>query len=174
MVADFLCGVLGLFLLAACVGTLARSRLDPGIRNLVIFAWIATGVTALMLLAGLWTGRAGRYRGRLGVVASAVGLGVGTHALNVVAFHAVSRSIFGGTVPGLAEHFLLVPLVLFTTAVPLPFGAMGVSEGASFALFRLMNYSGGAIAMLGFRILQFCGAGIGAVVYMASARQIRN
>ncbi len=174
VVADFLCGVLGLFLLAACVGTSAGSRLEPGLKNLVIFAWAATGVTAAMLAIGVWKGRAGAYRGRKGMIVAAVAMALGTHALSVLAFHAVSRAMFGPMVPGLAQHFLLVPLVLFTTAVPLPFGALGLSEQASFALFRLMNYSGGAVAMLGFRILQFSGAGLGAIMYMTNARQIRE
>src|SRR5205085_2915571 len=100
-------------------------------------------------------------------------MGMGTHALNVLAFHAVAGALYGSRVPGLAEHFLIVPLVLFTTAVPLPFGALGVSEQASRGLFGLMNYSGGAVVMLGFRLLMLAGAMIGAVVYMLNAREVR-
>ena len=69
---------------------------------------------------------------------------------------------------------LVVPLVLFTTAVPLPFGALGVSEQASKGLFGLMHYEGGAVAMLGFRVVMLAGAAIGAVVYMVNAREVRE
>src|SRR5205085_9736564 len=104
----------------------------------------------------------------------AIVMGTGTHSLNVLAFHAISVAMFGGAdVPSLASHFLIVPLVLFTTAVPLPFGALGVSEQASQGLFGLMNYHGGAVAMLGFRVLMLAGAMIGAVVYMLNAREVR-
>ena len=96
----------------------------------------------------------------IGLVAVSIRMGRGTHSLNVLAFFQTSIALFGAaSVPGLAEHFLIVPLVLFTTAVPLPFGALGVSEQASRGLFGLMHYDGGAVAMLGFRVVMIAGAG---------------
>lgn len=184
VVVDFLTGLIGLFLIAALVGTIGRSLLAPGVKNLVGAAWLAVGASALAL--GLTfrprrsrrkkgRGDASAFRDRPGLVALAIAMGTGTHALNVLAFHAISVALFGASdVPGLAEHFLIVPLVLFTTAVPLPFGALGVSEGASQGLFGLMHYHGGAVAMLGFRVAMLAGASIGAVVYMLNAREVRS
>ena len=59
----------------------------------------------------------------------------------------------------LAQHFLMVPLTLFTMAVPLPFGALGVSEGVGDQLFKLVGHPSGALAMMGFRVLMY-GAGL--------------
>ncbi len=182
VLVDFLAGLSGLFLIAALVSTLGYTQLDPRVRRLVPLAW---GMVACALLALLTVFRPRRFRkksaspsqsfgSRVGIVPVAVLMGLGTHAMNVMAFHSVSQALFRSGVPGLAEHFLIVPIVLFTTAVPLPFGALGVSEQASAGLFGLLGYPGGAVAMLGFRILQFAGAGIGAGVYMLNAREVRR
>ena len=175
-VVDFLSGLFGLFVIAAVEGTLAAPRYGVWLRNLVWVVDGATVLTAVGLIVAMrpGRGRSGAFRKHPAVVGLAALLGAGTHVLNVLAFYQVSRAMFAAAVPGLAEHFLLVPLVLFTTAVPLPFGALGVSEQASFALFRLLNYDGGAVAMLGYRLLQLAGAGIGGAAYLMDARQIQH
>lgn len=180
VVVDFLAGLLGLFLIAAIVGTLGWSRLDPRVNVFVIVAWGGVLSAIVPLYASFRPRRSRRplpgaaFRQRPAVIPLAVLMGTGTHALNVLAFHSVSVAMYGASVPGLAEHFLIVPLVLFTTAVPLPFGALGVSEQASAGLFGMMGYRNGAVAMLGFRLLQFAGAAIGAGVYVMNAREVRR
>jgi uncharacterized protein (TIRG00374 family) len=196
VVIDRLVGLLGLFLLGCITGVVAWTGLDPKVRRLVRAAGIASGVVALILLVAFTPAlyrplirlaeRRGRkakllrelvatgtaYRDHLGIVVVGVIGGLITHSLNVTAFYAVSRALQPG-VPGLAEHFMIVPLVLFSTAIPLPFGALGVSEQVSFGLFRLAKYSGGAVAMMAFRLLQFGGAMIGGCVYFANQGQVR-
>jgi hypothetical protein len=190
IVLDRLLGMLGLFGLAFGVGLAWWSRLDGGVRDLVVTAGIATGVaTSLLILAFLpldrfrphrmpaWraklasVGRA--YRSRPGVVSGSIVASVGVHALNVTAFWLVTRSMFPDG-PGLAEHFLIVPLVLFSTAIPLPMGALGASEAISAGLFRLAEHRGGAVAMMGFRVLQYLGAMIGLGVYLANLTTVRR
>ena len=61
------------------------------------------------------------------------------HALNVVAFYLVGRMLFPAMTTTLVEHFLMVPLTLFTMAVPLPFGALGLSEEVGDQLFKLVG-----------------------------------
>ncbi|CAN5808641.1 hypothetical protein BH23PLA1_BH23PLA1_03060 [soil metagenome] len=197
VVIDRIIGLLGLFLLACVLGTVAWSGLEPPIRRLVMVAWGLTLAVILILMVAFAPGLfrplasrlAGRrrlsatlhalaimgaaYRERLGVVGLAVGLATVTHILNVLAFFAASHALFP-VVPDLAQHFLIVPLVLLSTAIPLPFGALGVSEQVSFALFRLANYQGGAVAMMAFRSLQYLGAVIALVVYIAKLRQVRR
>ena len=68
----------------------------------------------------------------------------------------------------------MVPLTLFTTAVPLPFGALGLSEQVSQQLFKLVNHPGGALAMMGFRVLMYGGGLVSAGVYLANLRQVRG
>jgi uncharacterized protein (TIRG00374 family) len=197
VVIDRLVGLLGLFLLACVFGTAAWGRFDRGPRRLVIAAWIAAGVTALLLalafLPSLGRGpgrttaskkRLARLRSELAAVGHAyrrhflvvpLGIlaGMATHSLNVLAFHVVSQALFP-RVPGLTEHFLIVPLVLFSTAVPLPFGGLGVSEHVSGQLFRVASANTGAVAMMGFRVLQLGAALLGGGVYLGNKSQVRE
>src|SRR5262249_10491382 len=113
------------------------------------------------------------YRQRLGLVAAMLVLSSGTHSMSVVAFYTVSRTLFNANPPSLAQHFLMVPLTLFTTAVPLPFGALGLSETVGQKLFELVNYPDGALGMMAFRVLMYAGGLIGACVYLANLRQVR-
>jgi hypothetical protein len=113
------------------------------------------------------------YSRHLGVVAAGLGLSTFIHALNVTAFYVVSRTLFWSSLPSLADHFLIVPLVLFTTAVPLPFGALGLSEEISDQLFGLVAHPSGALAMMGFRVLMYAGGLVSACVYVANIRQAR-
>lgn len=187
VVIDRLAGVLGLFLLAALAGAIGWSRLDPPVRKLVTAAWIATGVVAMLLSAAFLPGlrrliaprreglaAAGSvYQGRPWVVPLSVTMALATHLLNVIAFYAIARALFP-VVPSLTEHLLIVPLTLFTTAAPLPFGAIGVTEAVSGQLFSMADSNIGAVTMMAFRLLQLGGALIGAAVYLANAGQVRE
>ncbi len=180
VLVNFLAGLIGLFLIAALVGTIGHGRLAPEVRNLVLVAWGAVALSSMAMMAAFRRrkssrGDAGAYRNHKRLVAVAIVMGMTTHSMTVLAFHSTSSALFGSSrVPRLAEHFLIVPLVLFTTAVPLPFGALGVSEQASKGLFGLMHYEGGAVAMLGFRVAMLAGAAIGSVVYMLNVREVRE
>jgi hypothetical protein len=114
------------------------------------------------------------YRRRLGVVAGCLVTASLTHSLFVVAYYLVSLTLFPTRLPTLGQHFLMVPLTLFTTAVPLPFGALGLSEQVNQELFKLVGHPGGAIAMMGFRVLMYGGGIVCAVVYFTNFRQVRG
>jgi len=116
---------------------------------------------------------AGSYRRRIGTVAAMLLTAVCIHALYVLAFYLVSRAIFPAGVPTLAQHLLMVPLVLFTTAVPIPFGALGLSEQVSDQLFQLVGHPGGAVAMMGYRVLMYAGGLLSLLVYLANIAQVR-
>jgi uncharacterized protein (TIRG00374 family) len=198
MVIDRILGLMGLFLLASIAGAVAWPIAPPQVKTLILVAWAAFGAGLLTLYAifdqsltrrypSLLTGH-GRlsailtelkqlsetYRGNLGLVAAMLALSAFCHGLFVVAFYTVSRTIFPTRLPSLAQHFLMVPLTLFTTAVPLPFGALGLTEEASEQMFRLVSHPGGALAMMGFRVLMYAGALVGALVYLANLRQVRG
>jgi uncharacterized membrane protein YbhN (UPF0104 family) len=113
------------------------------------------------------------YRSRLDIVAAALGASVGVHTLMTVAFYLVSGALFHTGVPTLAQHLLIVPLTLFTTAVPIPFGALGVTEQVARQLFELVRHPSGAVAMMGFRVLMYAGGLVSACVYFANIRQVR-
>jgi hypothetical protein len=95
------------------------------------------------------------------------------HALNVLAFTLVDHALFPSTAPGWVEHYLMVPLALFTTAIPIPFGALGVSEQFSRGFFQMVGYANGDIAMLGFRVIMYAGGAISLLVYALYAREVR-
>ena len=149
MIIDRLLGLLGLFLLAGIAGAVAWPVATAQVRRLIVVVWVAIAM-GLLLLAAIF-GQAltrrfpgllhhhGRlsslltelkvmsegYRRRLGTVVGCLLFSSAIHALFVLSYYAVSCTLFPEGLPTLAQHFLLVPLTLFTTAVPLPFGALG-------------------------------------------------
>jgi uncharacterized protein (TIRG00374 family) len=197
MVIDRVLGLLGLFILASIAGVFGWGLATTDVRKLIMAAWLATGAGVLVLTVifsqvltrmfpGLTRGQSRlslivaelremstTYRGRLEVVVGAAAISVCTHGLNVVAFYLVGRMLFPAMPTTLVQHFLLVPLTLFTMAVPLPFGALGLSEGVGQQLFKLVGHPSGALAMMGFRILMYGGAGIGACVYLWNLKEVR-
>lgn len=199
MVVDRILGLLGLFVLASVAGALAWGVATPEVRRLIVAAWIATFAGALLLAAifgQVFTrflprskteghGRlamiaselktmSSTYRSRLDVVFLGLGLSVIGHVLNVVAFYLMGRMLFPTMVTTLGQHFLMGPLTLFTMAAPLPFGALGLSEGVGDQLFKLVGHPSGALAMMGFRVLMYSCGLIGACVYLANFKEVRG
>ena len=196
MVIDRIVGLLGLFLLAGISGAATWSAADGEVRLLIELVWGAAvaGLVGLVVIftpalyrpiRSIVAGRgrletvldelivmASAYRRRLPVVAGTLLMALANHGMLVLAFYAVSRAMFP-KLPTLAQHFVMVPLTLFTTAVPLPFGALGVSEQAGERLFRLVGHPSGAVAMMGFRVLMYAGGVLSAIVYLANIRQVR-
>jgi glycosyltransferase 2 family protein len=94
--------------------------------------------------------------------------------LNVLAFFLVDWMLFRAMATTLGQHFLVVPLTLFSMAVPLPFGALGLSEGVSDQLFKLVEHDGGLLAMMGFRVVMYANGLVGACVYLANLKEVRG
>jgi hypothetical protein len=114
------------------------------------------------------------YRGRLDVVAQALALAVCNHGLNVVAFYLVGRMLYGDEMPTtLGQHFLMVPLTLFTMATPIPFGALGLTEEVGEQLLKLVGHPSGALAMIGFRVLMYGSGLVGLCVYLVKFNEVR-
>jgi uncharacterized protein (TIRG00374 family) len=199
MLIDRILGLLGLFSLAAGAGVLAWGVASPDVRKLIVAAWVALGLGVLLLTAIFgnvltrffpWLGRPGHgrlslimselkamsttYRLRLDVVLVSFGLSLVGHALSVLAFYLVGQMLFPtGITTTLAQHYLMVPLTLFSTIVPLPFGALGLSEGVGDQLFKLVGHPSGALNMMGFRVLNYgCGL-IAACAYLAHLSDVR-
>lgn len=203
MVIDRLLGLAGLFLLAGVAGLFALPQANPQVRTLIALVWGLLfvglgGLTALFMpwfyprLDRLVSGRAGlakvvgelesaatAYRSKARLIVGILFASSLIHSLYVVAFYTVSRAIFR-EIPTFSEHFLIVPLVLFTTAVPLPFGALGLTEVASGMLFALGRAplaaaaSQGAVAMMAFRVVMYASGLVGLVVYLANLATVRN
>ncbi len=199
MVIDRIVGLLGLFILASIGGLIAWNANPPTeVRQLIVAAWIATGLGVLVLAAifgQVFTAifpQLGRghsrlslivselkemsttYRRRLDVVSFCTLMSMGNHTLNVLAFYTVGKMLFPAMTTTIAQHFLMVPLILFTTAVPLPFGALGMSELVAEQIFNLVGHPGGDLAMIGFRVLMYGSGLIGACVYLAKLKDVRG
>ena len=184
MVIDRILGLLGLFVAGGDRGDDAWSVATPEVRKLILAAWVATGLGFLVLAViftqavtrlfpGLGSGhgtdaRADHDRapddvGDLPAAARRGLRGPGPLGLRPraerLAFYLMSKMLFPtGLTTTLAQHFLMVPLTLFTMVVPIPFGALGVSEEVGNQLGKLVGHPGGALAMLGFRVLMYaCG-----------------
>ena len=197
MVLDRILGLLGLFLLAGVAGLTTWNSADGQVRLLIGLVWAAlfTGFVGLAAVfsPGLYrplnrlvAGR-GRlaaavqkveaigmaYRRNLFTVMAMLGVATFCHGLYVVAFYVASLALFD-SMPTLAQHYLMVPLTLFTTAVPLPFGALGLSEQISGRLFAMVHHADGAVAMMAFRVLMYASGALSACVYLANVRQVRG
>ena len=197
MVIDRIVGLLGLFLLAGVAGLVAWPMAGSKVRLLIGIVWAAVAAGLLVLFAifnqsltrnfpSLLEGQgkipgilrelkvmSETYRKRLDLVAGSLLASSCIHGLFVIAFYIVSLAIFPSLVPGLAQHLLIAPLALFTTAVPLPFGALGISEQVSGQLFTMVNHPGGVLAMLGFRVLMYAGGLVCVGVYLLNIKQVR-
>jgi uncharacterized protein (TIRG00374 family) len=198
MVIDRIMGLLGLFVLATIAGGFAWPRSDGDVRTLIVIAWLITafscfalfaifarlisrlfpklkgGKTPISILMAELNEMSTTYSNRPGLVAGTLLLAMFIHSLNVIAFFLVGMMLFPEMTTTLAQHFLMVPLTLFTMVVPLPFGALGLSEGISDQLFRLVDHPSGALAMLGFRVLMYGSGLIGACVYLANLKEVRS
>jgi uncharacterized protein (TIRG00374 family) len=198
MVIDRIVGLLGLFTLATIAGAFIWNTAPTDIRPLILAAWVATALGVAILAAifaqvltrlfpGLGHGHSRlhlittelkqmstTYRRRLDVVGFCWLMSMGNHSLNVLAFYLIGRMLFPAMPTTLAQHFLIAPLTLFTIAVPLPFGALGLTEGVADQLFKLANHPSGSLAMIGMRVLMYAGALIGAIVYLAKLKDVRG
>ncbi len=203
MVIDRILGLAGLFLLAGVAGLFALGRANPPVKILIGLVWLAlvAGLTALFLLftpqlypiLDRLTARRARlakvvkelesaasaYRSKAGLVVGCLLASSCIHGLFVVAFYTVSRALFAD-IPTFAEHFVIVPLILFTTAVPLPFGALGLTENVSAMLFGMGRdnvaaaAANGAVSMMAFRTLMYVAGLISLAIYLANLRWVRE
>jgi uncharacterized protein (TIRG00374 family) len=198
MVIDRILGLLALFILAAIAGAIAWPAANRDARTLTVVAWLAVLAGFLILLA-IFTQAVSRmfpklgsghsrfalivaelremsttYRGRLGVVAGCLVFSMFTHALNVLAFFLVGRMLYPEMTTTLAQHFLMVPLTLFTLAVPIPFGALGVTELVGGQLLKLVGHPDGELAVIGFRVLMYGAGLLGACVYLAKLKDVKE
>jgi glycosyltransferase 2 family protein len=200
MVIDRILGLLALFILAAIAGAIAWRTAPTEVRTLAVLAWLAVFSGFLVLLA-IFTQALSRlfpnagnsrsklglivselremsttYRGRLEVVSGCLALSVVIHGLNVLAFFLVSKMLYPypEMMTTLGEHYLMVPLTLFTLAVPIPFGALGFTELVGGQLLKLVGHPDGALAMMGFRLLMYSAGLVCACVYLARLKEVRE
>jgi uncharacterized protein (TIRG00374 family) len=195
ILVDRAIGILGLFTLAALMGALNWSEVSVPVRRVIAVVWVVWTGVALGLVAVLTPALfrpleqrfAGRrrlgklfaelheisvaYRDRKLAVAAGLAMSTLSHGLNAMSFYAVSLALLPDP-PSLLNNMLMVPLVLFSTVVPLPFGALGLSEQVSDDLFHLLGHPAGALAMLSYRVVALAVAGVSVVVYFLHSGEV--
>jgi uncharacterized protein (TIRG00374 family) len=188
-------GVLGLFLLASLMGALRWPMSGLPVRRLIVVVWaaLAAGSAGLALIfvpgslhplerLAAHRERLRRivaelhamsvaYRNPTGKAGLALGLtmSTGSHALYALSFAMVSQALLPHP-PTVLEHLQMVPLVLFTVIVPLPFGALGLGEQVSDELFQMVGHPLGGLAMMGFRVVSLAVSAVSITVYLANAQ----
>jgi len=198
MVVDRALGLLGLFVLAGLVGVFVWSSGSVQVRKLIAIAWGLSAIGSIGLVVlfspalyrpvlrllpesgrlakvfGELIAMTSAYRERIGVIFVGLAMAMAGHALYVLTFFLANHALFGERAPGLLAHFVVVPLILLCTAVPLPFGAVGVTENWSGTLFlQVLGFDGGVVAMLGFRLVMYLAGLVSVVVYLANLGQVR-
>jgi uncharacterized protein (TIRG00374 family) len=189
-------GILGLIVLASLMGLVNWHASGTQIRRLIAVVWVTLGlglagfsvvftprlVDALERL-GARCGRRARavmgelhvmsvaYRKRKGFLLVSLGMSTGAHTLNALAFVLVGFALLPNP-PRMIEQLQIVPIIMFSTAVPLPFGALGLGEQVSDDLFRLLGHSLGVVAMLGFRLVGLAAGFISLLIYLTTTRTV--
>ncbi len=119
-------------------------------------------------LAQLWQA-VWLYRSRPASVAAAIGLSTLSSVCDVLAFSCYSQTLWDGLatnpLPSLSEHFLLVPVGLVISAVPLFPGGVGIGEAGFGGLYRLFD-SDAANGVLGSILFRVSGWMIGIFGYL--------
>lgn len=118
------------------------------------------------------------YRRRWLAILAALSLTLVSQILNVIAFFLASLAFqpVGGTarIPGLVEHFVLVPAgTVFQAFIPTP-GGIGGAEWLYSAFYWGFGYpgEGGVLGSLGTRLVQWILGFAGHVVYLFMKREI--
>ena len=195
ILVDRAIGILGLFTLAALMGALNWGTVPTEVRRVIAAIWlvwlgVAVGLLAVLspaLFRPLERRFAGRrrlckvfaelheisvaYRDRKFAVAVGLAMSTVSHGLYSLSFYAVSLALLPDP-PSLLNNMLMVPLVLLSTVVPLPFGALGLSEQVSDDLFRLLGHPAGALTMLAFRVVTLAVAGVSVSVYLFHSAEV--
>ena len=198
MAIDRLIGLLGLFVVAASAGAGIWSEAPLDIQRLIAIVCLATVSGALGLLflfsplfnqvcsrLPLPPGRVAAivtdlgamssiYRNRPGLIAASLSISLLIQGIFTLSFYLIGKTLVPDGLPSLGQHLLIAPLIFFTMAVPLPFGAIGLGEEVSEQLFMLVAHPGGALVLIGFHVLMYGGAVISAAVYALNVRQING
>lgn len=119
------------------------------------------------------------YRLRVGVVAGAGVMSMFVHCMLVLGLFLLAQGL-PGSAPGLLQHFVIVPLSMVTSALPLPAAGLGAFEFAMDQLYVMLPPEGVAVSVgqgllvaLTYRMITIGLALIGAGYYLNSRREVQ-
>lgn len=198
LLVDRIVGLIGIFYLAAVAALVNWSSLAQPVKNLGLFASlmaIAGSVGLAVILMDLPTklfpklaqsaGKPGILIRELGALSRSyrthwkglvltIPVSMFCHSLACASAYLVGLALFPNFDVSLGKHLMIFPLVLFSTAVPLPFGALGFSEEVSGQLFQFVGHPSGAVAMMGYRVLMYALGLISMCIYLWNINSIRD
>lgn len=91
------------------------------------------------------------YRSNWWGLVLAVAISMVSQCLALLVMYYSSAALSRESAASLGSTLLAGPLVLACTALPLPFGALGVTEEVGEKLFAILGFKGGGLMMLGYR-----------------------
>jgi hypothetical protein len=94
------------------------------------------------------------YHRRVSVIPIAIGVSILAHLLACIAYYLALRTVGASGSVSPADFFLLVPLGLISTAIPISPAGIGVGQAAFFALFHLVSATQATAAASAFTIFQ--------------------
>lgn len=119
------------------------------------------------------------YRTKPGVLFTASLLSLANHALGTLGVYCVALGL-PDTSPTLAEHFVIFPIAVTTSLLPLPLNGLGAFEGVFDFLYRSIDplleigRGRGFLVAIGYRLGTLAVAVFGACYYVMSWRDVRR
>ncbi len=108
---------------------------------------------------------------------TAVVMSVGVQAMLAISIYLIARGLYGSP-PTLAEHFVIVPIAMIASALPISPAGLGVLEAAMESLYHLIpaepTAASGTLVALVFEIVRFSIAGIGTLLYWTAPAEVRT
>ena len=109
-------------------------------------------------------------------VASVV-MSLGVHLMLVISFYFVARGLYGAP-PTMSEHFIIVPMGMLASALPVTPAGVGVLEAAVEALYHVVpavkTDASGTLVALVFEMVKVTLAMIGTVFYWTASAEVRH
>lgn len=163
-----------------------------------ILIGVGTAVLAVLILGGRGVDRLITWGGTLPVIGGAVKtigpplrmfhhhpiafavsvlMSVGVQGLLVISMVLIARGLYPSP-PTLAEHFIIVPIGMLASALPITPAGIGVLEGAIELMYRTVpavpTEASGTLVALVFEIVKVVMAVIGTVFYWTAGAEVRE
>lgn len=163
-----------------------------------ILIGVGTAILAVLILGGRGVDQLIKWGGTLPVVGGAVKtigpplrtfhhhpiafaasvlMSVGVQGLLVISMVLIARGLYPSP-PTLAEHFIIVPIGMLASALPITPAGIGVLEGAIELMYRTVpavpTEASGTLVALVFEIVKVVMAVIGTVFYWTAGAEVRE
>ena len=104
-------------------------------------------------------------------------MSVGVHLMLTLSMYLIARSLYP-SVPTLGEHFIIVPIAMLASALPLTPAGIGVFEAAVDLLYKMIpanatNASGTLVALV-FEMVKVVIAMLGTIFYWTAGEEVRE